>query len=411
MTLKSLIKKITPNFVLSVYRLLKAYRNEIRYKITVRTLVKNVDVYNVLFFLEISSLWKYHHLYNLLKKSNYFKPTIVVCPNITKSSSDMLRIMYETYNDMLSNGYNVLLGYNEETQEYINVRNLNPHIIFFTNSWEFYLDKRFHIKEYSDVLTCYMNYSFVTTPHKWSFATEVSTNVWRYFQECEEYNRILKQWTPGRNALVTGYPMYDEFVHSNAEGKDWKKKESTLKRVIYAPHHSIFSDGFIALSTFLIHAEAMLEITKLYKDKIQFVFKPHPHLRNNLYKHSDWGVEKTDNYYNSWINGENTAFVNGEYIDLFKSSDAMIHDCSSFTVEYLYTKKPVCFLSNIGDEGQANEVALRAYDAHYKAKTKADICIFLDNVVIGGVDEKLEERECFYNEVLLPFNSGEQCYL
>ena len=89
----------------------------------------------------------------------------------------------------------------------------------------------------------------------------------------------------------------------------------------------------------------------------------------------------------------------------------MIHDCSSFTVEYLYTKKPVCFLSNIGHEGQANEVALRAYDAHYKAKTKADICIFLDNVVIGGVDEKLEERECFYNEVLLPFNSGEQCYL
>lgn len=365
------------------------------------------DVYNVLFFLESSSLWKYNNLYRLMQKSMHFNPIIIVCPNIKKDRDEMLRGMCDTYAEMCSNGYSTIMGYDVSKGEYVDVRALDPHIVFFTSSWEQYLDKRFHISQFNDTLTCYMNYSFATTPHKWSFVTEVSTRAWKYFQECNEYNKILKRWTCGKNTVVSGYTMYDEFINTDAKGKDWKlKNNSSLKRVIYAPHHSIpeVADGIIALSTFLIYAEIMLEIAEQYQDKIQFVFKPHPNLLNNLYQHSEWGKEKADDYYLKWILGKNTTFLNGEYVDLFKSSDAMIHDCSSFTIEYLYTKKPVCFLSNIGHEGQANEIALRAYKTHYKAKTKTDICNFLDTVVLGGIDEKLLEREAFYNEILLPPN-------
>lgn len=411
MNLIRYIKKIIPEKLLRRTKSLKmnaiALFCFVRNKRNLCAIAGKRDVYNVLFFLESSSLWKYNNLYRLMQKSMHFNPIIIVCPNIKKDRDEMLRGMCDTYAEMCSNGYSTIMGYDVFKKEYVDIRALDPHIIFFTNSWEQYLDERFHIERYNDVLTCYINYSFVTTPHKWSFVTNVSTRVWRYFQECDAYNKILRQWTLGINTIVTGYTIYDEFLNTEAIGKDWKQKNcATLKRVIYAPHHSIpqIADGIIPLSTFLIHAETMLEIADEYKDKIQFVFKPHPHLRNNLYKHPDWGVEKTDKYYNSWKDGENTAFVNGEYIDLFKSSDALIHDCSSFTIEYLYTKKPVCFLSNIGHDGQANEVALRAYDTHYKAKTKADICNFIDNVILGDVDEKRVERENFYNDVLLPPN-------
>lgn len=411
MNIKKIIKNVIPKKLL---KHLKQFRLNIialgcfiRNRHNLRSIAGKKDVYNVLFFLESSSLWKYGYLFRLMQESRCFNPTILVCPNIKKKRSEKFDVMLSTYNEMLANGYNTILAYNMQSDEYVDIRGLDPHIIFFTNSWEQYLDEQFHISQYKDVLTCYLNYSFVTTPHKWSFVTNVSTRVWKYFQECSEYNRFLKQWTIGKNAVVSGYTMFDEFITLDAIGKDWKlKNNSLLKRVIYAPHHSIpeIADGIIALSTFLIHAEVMLEIAEQYKDKIQFVFKPHPGLLNNLYQHSNWGKKKADEYYLKWMMGENTACVNGEYIDLFKSSDAMIHDCSSFTVEYLYTQKPVCFLSNIGHEGQANEIALRAYDAHYKAKTKKEICEFLDTVVLGGVDEKRGERETFYNEVLLPPN-------
>lgn len=364
------------------------------------------DVYNVVFFLEQASLWKYHHLYDLMEKSSRFNPIIVICPNVLKSRKDMIASMHKTYSEMKKNGYNVMLGYNEDKDEYINVRALSPHIIFFTSPWEGYMHSTFHVKHYSDILTCYMNYGWATTPHKWSFVTHVSLKSWRYFQECQDYNRLLKQWVSVRNAVVTGYPMYDDFLLSKETGKDWKINDNNVKRVIYAPHHSIplIADGILALSTFLIYFDIMLEIAEQYKEKIQFVFKPHPLLKPHLYQHPEWGIEKTDAYYKKWEEGVNTSLVNGGYVDLFKSSDAMIHDCSSFTMEYLYTKKPVLFLANIGHDNQANEVALRAYDAHYKAKTKEEICAFLDNVVLNGIDPKQQERESFYNDVLLPPN-------
>ncbi len=371
-----------------------------------RRLVGKYDMYNVVFFLEQTSLWKYRYLYDLMEKSPQFNPIIIICPNILKSREDMLSVMHTTYNEMKTNGYNVALGYNEENNEYINVRSLTPHIIFFTSPWEGYMHSTFHIKHYSDLLTCYMNYGWATTPHKWSFVTRVSLKSWRYFQECQDYNRILKQWVLGKNAVVTGYPMYDDFLHSKETGKDWKINNNSIKRVIYAPHRSIplIADGILALSTFLIYFDIMLEIAEQYKGKIQFVLKPHPLLKPHLYQHPEWGIEKTDTYYKKWEEGENTSLVNGGYVDLFKSSDAIIHDCSSFTMEYLYTKKPALFLANKGHDNQANEVTLRAYDAHYKAKTKEDICAFLDNVVLTGIDPKQSNRESFYNDVLLPPN-------
>lgn len=403
------IESILPTSLVKLYRKLKRWYiiniSLFRNKRNLRRLAGK-DIYNVLFFIEKSSLWKYNALYGLMEQSKHFNPIIIVCPNITLPKDEMIRTMLATFNELNKDRYHVIKGYDEARQMYINVRDLDPHIIFFTSAWEGYVDKRFHISQYTDVLTCYMNYGWATTPFEWSFVTNVSLRVWRYWLECKDYNRILKQWTPAKNAIVTGAPMYEVFINIVATGKDWKIRDSKLKRVIYAPHHSIpeVADGILALSTFLIHYETMLDIAEQYKDKIQFVFKPHPLLLNHLYLHSEWGREKADAYYDKWKSGETTNFVNGGYIDLFKTSDAIIHDCSSFTIEYLYTKKPALFLSNIGHEGQANKVALRAYDAHYKAKTKEEICNFLDNVVLKGNDPKRLERESFYNDVLLPPN-------
>ena len=230
------IKKAIPP---KLFQRLKDYKTNaiallcfLRNKRNLRAVAGKKDVYNVLFFLESSALWKYNHLYRLMQYSKCFNPTLVVCPNRLREETEMQDSMLKTYDEMLSFGFNVVLGYDIQKKEYINVRTLDPQIIFFTNSWEQYLDERFHIAQYSDILTCYMNYSFVTTPHKWSFVTNISARVWRYFQECNEYNKLLKTWTPGRNAIVSGYTLYDEFINHDSTGEDWKRNDKLLKRVI-----------------------------------------------------------------------------------------------------------------------------------------------------------------------------------
>ena len=137
-----------------------------------------------------------------------------------------------------------------------------------------------------------------------------------------------------------------------------------------------------------------------YEDKVQWAFKPHPLLYTKLIK--IWGKEKTDRYYDEWKNAENSQYENGQYDALFKYSDAMIHDCSSFTIEYHYTKNPVMYLlRQQGRESTYNEFGQRAFDLHYKGHTKEEIEQFIENV-INGIDPLKEEREKFYNECLIP---------
>ena len=91
---------------------------------------------------------------------------------------------------------------------------------------------------------------------------------------------------------------------------------------------------------------------------------------------------------------------------MFRGSDAMIHDCNSFIAEYLYTRKPVLFLSGNTARirstfGQFGKDAL---DAHYTADNADAIRLFLDKTVLGGDDPKKPEREAFYDTYLKSSN-------
>src|SRR5690606_23808246 len=121
----------------------------------------------------------------------------------------------------------------------------------------------------------------------------------------------------------------------------WKNKSTKLKRIIWAPHHRIDEKGSkYSFSNFLKFHQSFLELAQENSDKIQIAFKPHPLLKQKLYVHKDWGVEKTRQYYNSWAQLPNGQLALDDYIDLFLTSDAMILDSISFIAEYAFTRKP-----------------------------------------------------------------------
>ena len=75
----------------------------------------------------------------------------------------------------------------------------------------------------------------------------------------------------------------------------------------------------------------------------------------------------------------------------------MIHDCGSFTGEYLYTEKPCCYMLKKGADLSETYIPLgeRCLENYYHAYSGEDICRFIEDVVINGDDPLKEQRTAF----------------
>lgn len=382
-------------------------RQQKAYKAEVARLSGTKEPLNVVFMVLYSAVWKYDSVYKLMAKDSRFNPLILVCPVADNGKEHMEENFRPTVEMFKRKGYNVMSAYDESTNTFVDIASLHPDILMYAFQWSSHVDARYNVYTLQKYLKCYVNYSFKNNPFEWSIASREQSLMWMYFSECEDNKKLAQSFHPRefQNIHVVGYPIYDEVQATEAIGKDWKKKDNVLKRIIWAPHHSIEGrDNLIKLSTFLLYADDMLEFKEEYKDRVQFAFKPHPQLKTALYNHKDWGKKRTDAYYKEWENGENSSFVAGEYIDLFKSSDGMIHDSHSFTVEYLYVDKPVMFMTNYDRESQCNAVGKKAFAAHYHGTSCEDIRSFIEDVILGGMDTMAEKRHQFYEEILVPPN-------
>lgn len=359
---------------------------------------------NVLFFVINASCWKFDSVYHKMSKLKRYNPIIFVCPQCDRGESHKKLQQQECYDYFKERNYHVINSFDEKTGDYIDARSLSPDIIFYTNPYEGLIDNRYYISYFSDILTCYTNYFFLDNDEKWAASLPLHKSVWKYFCEYDftrHYNKVGTKLFYD-NRVVVGYPMYDRFIDKSFTGIDWKQRDTNKKRIIYAPHHAIEPDGWIHYSTFLSTADLMAEIREKFKDKVQFVFKPHPLLKTKLYNNAEWGKERTDAYYDAWANAENSSLVDTDYVDLFKSSDAMIHDCGSFISEYLYVHKPVMHLNTGKIKEELNIEVKEAYEAHYLMNKVEDIEKFIVEVVLEGKDTKKQEREAFYKKYLVP---------
>ena len=230
-------------------------------------------------------------------------------------------------------------------------------------------DEIFQDADYSFILhkgQAYIPYYLSTITEGWLVNPRVCLLAWRQFIDTES---CRKEWAKlnrlhGINYSVTGLPFMDELMLPKTEWQDVWPNMDNRKRIIYAPHHTIADihmEG-IGYSTFLDYHEYMLRLRDKYKEQVYFVFKPHPRLYPNLL--TFWGKQKTEEYYRSWdLPGYSHVEDNDDYLALFKYSDALIHDCGSFTIEYLYMDNPVMYLTHDAHHADnLNGVAHRAFD-------------------------------------------------
>lgn len=358
-------------------------------------LVRRKKVIKVAFVLSDLGKWKTELLYKAMRNHFRFEPVILVCPYLNNKNS----------------GISVLISYlRKKDYHFFQVDRkkkitdiVRPDIIFYQEPYSGIIDENKFYKNNLSSLFCYVAYGYHWVENEWILNQPLLSFCWQIYYE----NSLATKSVPahmtnkGRNCIVTGLPMTDLFqLPKSHYCNPWKKQDKSIYRIIWAPHYTILNGPAFCYSTFLTYCDYMLYIADKYKGCIQVAFKPHPILITKLYE--IWGKEKADAYYNKWRNGDNTQLELGEYIGLFMYSDAMIHDCGTFIIEYHYTHNPVLYLLNGTDHYKdLNEFGAMAFDLHYKGRCKEDIETFI-NKVIEGRDEMKEAREKFYNDYLLP---------
>lgn len=367
--------------------------------------IKQKGRINVVFIASSLSLWRYQGIYNLLSKHPRFYVSIVILPfiayteelrceevKILKSYFDSLRIPYHVENDGMK----------------FDIRKeLSPDILFYPQPYPNQYQPWNNYYNFKDKLLCYYPYAFWMSVDDWSYNLPLHNYAWKLFYSTELHHKDAQKYAynKGRNVEVVGYSNADVFLLKKHDDV-WKPQNKKKKRIVWAPHFTITTGPFVTQSNFLWMSDFMLDVARKYSDSIQFVFKPHPRLKKELYLHADWGEERTVYYYNEWASNENTQLETGEFIDLFMTSDALIHDSGSFCVEYHYSGNPAMYIAEnfeeqVSQKGTFGQLAMRQ---HYVGRNKQDIIDFIDNVVLKGDDPMKQGREEFFKQYLLPPN-------
>ena len=400
--MKSLREILYPHYFRFVYlEKIRRIRNR-----SIRSIKKRGKA-RILFIVSNLAMWRTQKLFDLLSSDNHFEVFIILASYASFDSDQKSNNLKELRQYFSKRGISFVEADNfSSPADYVR-KTIAPDIIFYPQQYLSLYKNGLDSEYYDTYLLCYVPYALIVFDQGWLYNQRFNNVAWRlYFPSyLHKINARDKAINKGVNVRLVGEAISD--LYFERKHKDfWKKDVRRKKRIIWAPHFSIEEGGWLHRGSFLVLNQVMLELADKYKDQVQFAFKPHPRLLTELYNSQQWGKEKADAYYQKWADMPNTQLETGSYVDLFMTSDAMIHDCGSFTAEYHYTQNPVMFFTSDldGVKKQLNELGLAAIDAHYIGSTAADIEHFIEQVVLKGEDPLKSARKEVFDKYLLPPN-------
>lgn len=404
------LKKIRYKYIdqylkLFVYILSSRKNNKIIFK------VKNKKKIKVVFLVLHKSIWKADNIFKKMMDDDVFEPIILVCPYLTYGDKQMKYELDTSVEFFKEKKYPVISSYDEKDKSWIDIDSIKPDLLFYTNPYS-YTNNLYYKEAFKKYLSCYIPYFILATEHAGIDYTYNNgffhMNMWKIFMPNKIAFDMSVNLSANKaiNAELTGYPACEPyFLKNKVNTNPWKKTKK--KKLIWAPHHSIECDSK-SLSNFIIYAEDIKNIALKYQNEIQWAFKPHPLLKSKLCEHNDWGKIRTEQFYEFWENNQFTQLETGDYEELFIYSDAMIHDCSSFLVEYLYVKKPVLYMmSNNKVDDLLNDYGKEALKSCFHANTLLDIEFFCQRLINNDLviseyhnNFMIDEFNDYFNEAI-----------
>ncbi|PAF45322.1 glycosyltransferase [Helicobacter sp. 11S02629-2] len=341
-----------------------------------------------------------HSLCKALKLKG-FELSILISPALEIMECLREKVLEDNYNFFVSLGFNTIKGYDFKTQTAYDLESNLPDLIIYQTHWMNDILDSFDVKHfYNKALCLSIPYGFMLCAiEEYTFNEEFHNLVWLNCAETNEAKLLSQRYADnnGINVLVTGYPKMDALLNP----PPFKWKNETAKKLIWAPHHSINTTWAINFATFHLYYKDFYEYVKANKD-IEVVLRPHPLLKSRVLELNILSEKEYDNYmasFNSLPNGQ--VYTGANYFGLFASSDALILDSGSFLAEYMYTKKPLCFINRWEDKAtlktRFNNFGKLVLEECYIAKDFSSIKDFIKTVVISQDDVMKNNREKFFD--------------
>lgn len=360
---------------------------------------------NVSIFVYHRAHWAMDSVYHELIKAG-FNVQIILFPPYELSEDQTKKEHEINFKFFKDSGYNVIKGYDYKNKKFYDIEKNMPDIIFYQTQWMVFFPEQFQAENlYNKALCIGVPYGpYVAKIQQHQFNEKFHNLVWFICSENIVARQMAEKYADnnGCNTVLTGYPKMDQLYSPKVIQNHWKTQDK--KRIIWAPHYSINTYCDIDFANFHIYYQRFLDFVKQKQD-IEMIFKPHPLLKNRCIETEIMTEIEYDKYVKTWNNLPNgSAVMNGNYIDLFKTSDAMILDSLGFISEYLYTKKPICFINKFLNKQELlthfNEFGQMAIQQCYIAQSWKGTEEFINEVVIGGNDYMKPQREEFYDKYL-----------
>lgn len=370
---------------------------------------------SVIFLVYHWFYWTMDSIYKELINNN-FDVKIVVSPALDIDESLREKEMNDNFNFFNSKMYNVIKGYDFKAKTLYDLEKNLPDFIFYqTNQMQDY-PYEFNIRHfYNKALCIIVPYNFfVANIQHHQFNENFYNLVWLNCVETKIEKKMFSKYTynKGENILVTGYPKMDNLYFSN-DKYSWKNFNN--KKIIWLPNFSNNEEWKINNVNLDKYYQNFYEYIRDNKN-VDILLSPNDFLKSkyiqtqiNTISNSDF-----DNFVFKWKSLANGIYETKEdYLSIFNSSDALILDDFSFVGEYLYTKKPICFINRFKDREELlqhfTEFGQITLQNCYIAQSWDDVVNFINNVVCNGNDYMFQKRQDFYNKYL-DENSGRVGY-
>ncbi len=226
---------------------------------------------------------------------------------------------------------------------------------------------------------------------KQTFGLEAQRRAWRVFsrspQTAPQYR--AEGGVPARRVVGLGLPLID--LHHTARPADSLppdvlRASAGKYKILYTPHHSL--EGW---STFLRHGDAVRRLLADMPD-CYLVFRPHPGLLPRLLHDK----VMSESEFRGFFGQERCHLDESEaYYGLFRWSDLLISDASSFLVQYAAVGKPVIYtLREDGWGGLDDALRPEVLQGYYLARESAEIAPLVQRLKAGEDPLAAQRRAC-----------------
>ncbi len=383
---------------------LEEYRNSLFLTVErIRKKIINGEKVKSIFLVPSTSMFPARPLFNAMQKNELFDAFIAVIPDL--HSDDIYRKMKRCENELLKaySGDRIIRIRKDRYERLPDVLKDADLAIYPSpiNISEYKYNVRYALGR--SFLPLIVNPGFYRSISDRSIMSSYNyAYYWKVFMECSDTMQEYQEYSvlKGENSEISGYIKMDGMA-------DIIEKKRDRKRILLALHHSADdeTDRSMSLASFIRYYDYFKNLPDRYPE-IDFVYRPHALLFDELKSAMRWDDRKTDSFFQRIKNKKNVIWSSGgDYFDEFVNSDGCIQDRGSFLVEYLYTGKPCCYMLKTPEDIETKFTPLgkKCLEQCYISYNTVDIDHFIQDVILGGNDSKKNRRLLFSKEVMVNY--------